>query len=127
MNNIAERDVELHGNPRFLEKSQKLDSDTFVVRIFLDSLTHDTAGIELDPIVIDGLGADLPGDCFEVCDGIFSSAQKINISRGTRQRCIPHAQEQSALQDEPVSKSGPRETNKKALQAIELKNFLERA
>jgi hypothetical protein len=80
MNNVAEADVELHGQTSSLEKPSERDPDAHVVRVLLDPLARNGSAIELEAVIGHDGRADLSHDAFNDADLVFDVAEQIDVA-----------------------------------------------
>jgi hypothetical protein len=108
----------LHGNPRPLQIAQEGNTNSFIVRIFLDALRLDARRVKLETVFIDGERTDLFEDGFKTARIVVAVGEKIGVPSRTVGLLRPEFKKQRALQNENFLVFRLADAEEKALQGL---------
>jgi hypothetical protein len=125
-NDVPEADIDLHRNSRFGEHRVKLDSNTLVIRVLLDSANLDRSAIEFDAVRFSDYVAHRAYEFRDVVQLVTCPSGEIDVDRWPGDGRPPSCEKKRTLEDESIREWGLRQPEQESLHCKVLEKFLER-
>ena len=100
--NVAEADVDLHGDLSIAQSAAKFRTHAVVVGILGDGFGGDAAGVKDQPVGIDVLPADIGDHRANRSQVVTDLAEEVDVARRPGDRGFPYQERQRPLEDKPV-------------------------
>ncbi|HEX8114444.1 MAG TPA: hypothetical protein VF516_42230 [Kofleriaceae bacterium] len=122
---VAEPDVDLHGDARPAEQTDEANPHALVVRVLLDALGFHCGRVEHHAVWLDIGRAHLTDHAFQVLERVVEAAEEVEVLRRARERRVPHVQHQRALEDQARPVRRLRQPVEEPLHRVVLQQLLE--